>query len=140
MALEKTRNDKLAIPEVIKKTKRNKHPTTCLSKTKGGKYFNCPFCGSENLITHGVAWSDEDPENDEHTMSADRWFSFGNKRIAVTTCADCGAVNSGRCPNCDKDAGALIIRIYVTYWQRSAWRNSLGKLACTRCNFRGGIK
>jgi len=141
MALEKTKKDKLDIPETIKKTKRNKHPTTCHAKTKMNKdYMYCPFCGSENLVMHGVMWSDEVPDKDEHFITAERWFLWGSNRLAVHACSDCGAVNSGRCPNCDKDAGIITIRSNYINWQRHAWRNNIGKLICTKCSFRGGMK
>ena len=140
----------------IKKTKKNKHPTSCLSKTKGGSNFNCPFCGSENIVRHGVRWCEicewernfltastwsweeegddfrgcPNKDRDDHTQPNPRGFYRSNiSEISVSVCTDCGAVQTGRCPNCDKNYSR----------PGRAWRNNIGRIACTKCNFRGKI-
>jgi hypothetical protein len=118
-----------------KKSKRNRHPTTCQAKTKSSNYNHCLFCGSENLVLHGVKWSEDYPDTDEQFIHAGMWCMYSYS-ISVLACADCGAVKSGRCPNCDRNAGTITIRPTWTFWQRSAWRNNVGKLRCDKCNFR----
>lgn len=153
MALEKTKKDKInIIPDNIKKTKRSRKPTTCLAKTKSGMYNHCSFCGSENLVQHGVEWCECGFE--KHIIEAHtNWWLSGRgecpnihqknheiknrcgmlDQIVVIVCADCGAVKSGRCPNCDKDNKNYK---YNYYRNSKVWRSSLGKLACTVCNYR----
>lgn len=158
MALEKTKKDKInVIPDNIKKTKRSRNPTTCLAKTKSGMYNHCSFCGSENLVQHGVVWCGcgyeehviqpysgwwriqqvcpniNQKNHDQYYKSPKRFNGSTIEQIMVVACADCGAVKSGRCPNCDKDNKNYK---HGYYRNSNVWRSSIGKLACTRCNYR----
>lgn len=148
--------------ENIRKSKRNRHPTSCLAKTKGGAYDTCPFCGSKNLAEHGVEWCDIcDKTYDVFRVVGEYWYSRAcpdkdthpkiyNKitrryfrhtqmdKITVEVCMDCGAINTGVCPNCDKN-NHLSKPEDFSYKNRrrsKAWKNNIGKVACTRCNFR----
>lgn len=153
MALEKTKKDKInIIPDNIKKTKRSRKPTTCLAKTKSGMYNHCSFCGSENLVQHGVEWCECGFEKHIIEPFTNWWLSGRGEcpnnhqknhevrnrsgmldQIVVIVCTDCGSVKSGRCPNCDKNSKNYK---YGYYRNSKVWRSNLGKLACTVCNYR----
>lgn len=149
----------------IKKTKRNRHKTSCLAKTKGGAYnHTCPFCGSENIIRHGIEWcnycneehevfrptteflfSKPCPNADKHPREYQaklkRYFRYSQMdSVSVETCVDCGAIHTGVCPNCDKNnhlSKPEDFQYGRSIHQRPrAWKNNFGKIACTRCNFR----
>lgn len=143
--------DKLIIEkENTRKAKRNRHPTTCLAKTKSGHYNNCPFCGSEDLIEHGVnycTFCDYDEYFFEHyptwglgkkCINHDKDIEYHKKlkrniskhtmrRISVVACSNCGAIRTGVCPNC---------KFKTRYFYHKPWKNHIGKIACSGCGFR----
>lgn len=117
------------VPETkIRKTKRNKNPTSCLDKTRS--FFHCAFCGSENTIVSGVQ-SCEVCGYDEYYISNSGWFwkeinckHFYPFRqdILIESCVDCGAYEGPICPNC----------------KRRLWFDGKNKKRCRRCGFHSG--
>ena len=143
MALEKTKKDKIEIPENIKKTKRNRHKTECsINRMKG-----CGICGSLNVATQGISYCNVCGEEIE--ILSDQFWYYGIdgvpcncnyeskiprfkgrkyrdiRHITVEKCLDCGAVKSRFCPNC-KDRRS----------NDNCWKSWDGKKFCQSCGYR----
>jgi len=141
MALEKTKIDKIQIPENIKKTKRNRHKTECsINRMKG-----CGNCGSRDVIIQGVKFCNI-CNNEIEFLTEDDWIwnytqievpctctkiriNHKGKKITyrdtnmiyVTKCIVCGSIKSNFCPNCKN---------------RNCWKSWDGKKFCQNCGYR----
>lgn len=122
MVIQKSPDTKKeVIPEESKPRGKRKHKeTTCPDKRRS--WGSCGICGSENLVSHGVAYCLICEEEIPFLVLDYGYFSFDRegikypkcdcktknkydtkyRKISVTECLDCGAVKGPKCPACHK--------------------------------------
>jgi hypothetical protein len=141
-------------PEVenIKKTRRDKRETVCISKRYS--HEGCGICGSLNKVEQGVIYCEKCGEEVEviDDRSAFRYRKDRNedlpqcnctvevkmgkkyhkykptRYLVVHKCTDCGAVQGQFCPNCSKNSPLSGSKLCWQHWD--------GRLFCQHCGYK----
>lgn len=140
MALEKTKQDKIAEPLNQRKAKRNRRKTECSINRRVG----CGICGSLNVAYQGVKFCNVCGIEIE-TLQENEWYIGDGFRVPcgclatragikghTRKCRDLGSIKIGKCLDCS----AVMSSFCPNGKHHSCWKSWRGKMFCRNCGYR----